>query len=222
MISTTTSLPESASVTLTAKWTPVEYTLTPEWVFQDFDSDPTVTCQTLPKFTIETASIDLPIPTATQGAFLGWYRDAACTQLITQLSGADLGANATIYGLWTNENQYTVKFEGDHYNNVDYNNDTNTYTPSTLTSATLPTIPDYTNDPAKDKYFVGWYYNGQKVTDFSFINESTTEGFNVSKDILEKGKTYTITILADPLLVSQIEDEEYVNNFLNEFKNKNT
>ena len=29
-------------------------------------------------------------------------------------------------------------------------------------------------------------------------------------------KTYTITILEDPILVAQVEDEEYVNNFLNE------
>ena len=50
------------------------------------------------------------------------------------------------------------------------------------------TITDENKNELFEDNFVATYY---------LINESTTEGFNVSKDILEKGKTYTLTIKAE-------------------------
>ncbi len=169
-------------ITLTAQWTPAEYNLNYEWKFEGFDADPTITwAEGLGTFNIETAQITLPTPTNATGSFVGWYTDAECGNVILNgtISGAELvelyGGNATVYGLWTNQH-YTIKFEGDAFDDVPYTNDTVVYTPTQLTTATLPAIPTtYETDVTVDKYFEGWYYNGTKVTDFSFITDSAQE-----------------------------------------------
>ena len=185
-------------ITLTAQWTPVEYNLNYEWKFEGFGTNPTITwAESLGKFTIETAKITLPTPTNATGSFVGWYTDAECGNVILNgtISGAELVAlyngNATIYGLWTNQ-QYTIKFEGDTFNDVPYTNDTVVYTPTQLPTATLPTIPNtYETDVTVDKYFEGWYYNGTKVTDFSFINDSVQEYTLTAKWVDKVSITYT-------------------------------
>ena len=184
--------------TLIAQWTPAEYNLNYEWKFEGFDADPTITwAESLGKFTIETAKITLPTPTNATGSFVGWYTDAECGNVILNgtISGAELVAlyngNATIYGLWTKQ-MYAIKFEGDVFDDVPYTNDKVVYTPSTLPSAVLPTIPNtYETDVTIDKYFEGWYYNGTKVTDFSFINDSATEYTLTAKWVDKVSLTYT-------------------------------
>ena len=185
-------------ITLTAQWTPVEYNLNYEWKFEGFDSDPTISwAESLGTFNIETAKITLPTPTNATGSFVGWYTDAACGNVILNgtISGAELVAlyngNATIYGLWTNQ-QYTIKFEGDTFDDVPYTNDTVVYTPTQLPTATLPAIPTtYETDVTIDKYFEGWYYNGTKVTDFSFITDSAQEYTLTAKWVDKVSITYT-------------------------------
>ncbi len=184
-------------ITLTAQWTPQPYTLNFNFKYEGWEvgSEPANTLPGAIEFNVETASITLPIPTGT-GTFVGWYKDAACTELIISISGAELleisGGNATIYGLWTSK-QFTIKFENDHFGDVPYDNDTAIYTPSQLPTASLPTIPDsYQTDVTINKYFEGWYYNGQKVTDFSFIDTSVSGEYTLTAKWIDKVSiTYT-------------------------------
>ena len=174
-------------ITLTAQWTPQPYTLNFNFKYEGWEagSEPANTLPDAIQFDIETGAITLPTPTGT-GTFVGWYKDAACTELIISISGADLieffGGNATIYGLWTSK-QFTIKFENDHYNDVPYDNDTVTYAPAQLPTASLPAIPDsYRTDVTENKYFIGWYYNGQPVTDFSFIDTSASGEYTLTAE----------------------------------------
>ena len=188
----------ASGITLTAQWTPYIYTLDFEFKYEGWDagSEPANTLPSAITFDVETATVTLPTPTGT-GVFVGWYKDAACTQLIIDISGAELlevsgGGNATLYGLWASK-QFTIKYEGDHFDDVPYDNDTVIYTPSQLPLASLPTVPDsYRTDVTKDRYFDGWYYNGQKVTDLSFVDSSVSGEYTLTAKWIDKVSiTYT-------------------------------
>ena len=192
------ALPADVNViTLEAQWTPQPYTLNFDFKYEGWEvgSEPANTLPGAIEFNIETGLITLPTPTGT-GTFVGWYKDAACTDLIISINSAELielfGGNATIYGMWTSK-QFTIKFENDHFGDVPYDNDTVIYAPAQLPTASLPTIPDsHQTDVTKDKYFEGWYYNGQKVTDFSFIDTSVSGEYTLTANWIDKVSiTYT-------------------------------
>ena len=189
VISAGSALPTTKDVTngitLTAQWKP-QINFVFKYEGWEAGSEPENTLPSSVEFDIETGAITLPTPTGT-GTFVGWYKDEACTELIISTSSAELKGNDTIYGLWTSK-QFTIKFEGDNYgDHIQYENDTVIYTPTKLLTATLPVIPDsYKTDTEKKEYFDGWYYNGQKVTDFSFIDQSTSGEYTLTAKWVQK------------------------------------
>lgn len=95
------STSNGATVTLYAKWTPVNYTITYKTNGGNSIANKT--------YTIETATFDLPTPTKTGYTFAGWYDNAELTgNKVTQITKGSTG-DKTFYAKWT-PNKYTVKF----------------------------------------------------------------------------------------------------------------
>ena len=82
------------SITLYAKWTPVEYKIT-------YNLNEGTNANTNPeKYTIETETITLANPTRFGYTFGGWYRDADCTTRVSEIVKGSTG-NKTLYAKWT-------------------------------------------------------------------------------------------------------------------------
>ena len=110
------------NVTLTAVWTPKEYTLS----FNSQDGS-SISPE---KVTIETSNLSLTddrhIPYRDYYDFKGWYADAACTgDAITSISNAT--GNKTLYAKWE-VHTYTIAYEGDDWTKVTGGNYPQNYT----------------------------------------------------------------------------------------------
>ena len=109
-------------VTLTAVWTPEEYTLS----FNSQDGSDIAS----EKVTIETLNLSLTderhIPYRAYYDFKGWYADAACTgNVITSISKAT--GHQTLYAKWE-AHAYTIVYEGDDWTKVTGGNYPQNYT----------------------------------------------------------------------------------------------
>lgn len=95
------STTNGAIVTLYAKWTATNYTVT-----YNTNGGNSIAQK---NYTIETATFDLPTPTRTGYTFAGWYDNANLTgNKVTQVAKGSTG-NKTFYAAWT-INQYTLTY----------------------------------------------------------------------------------------------------------------
>ena len=91
-----------ATVTLYAKWTPVNYTIT-------YNTNGGSGTMTPTSYTIETATFELPTPTRTGYTFAGWYDNENLTgNKVTQVAKGSTG-NKIFYAAWTID-QYTLTY----------------------------------------------------------------------------------------------------------------
>lgn len=90
---------DGAEVTLTARWTPVEYTIT----YEGADGDDGWRTS----YTVETETFQLPIPAKVGYTFRNWTEDGAA---VTEVTAGSTG-NRTFTANWT-PNTYQVVFDG--------------------------------------------------------------------------------------------------------------
>ncbi|WDL95644.1 InlB B-repeat-containing protein [Alicyclobacillus sp. ALC3] len=143
--------PITSSLTLYAKWTPAEYTVT-------FNSNggSSVSSESVAYGGYATQPTN---PTKTGETFAGWYTDST---LQTAFSfGTPIMGNITLYAKWTPQ-QYTVNFDSNGGSQVQYE-----LVPYE-TDATQPAPPTKTG-----YVFAGWYTDSTLQTAFSFTTPIT-------------------------------------------------
>ena len=92
-----------ATVTLYAKWTPINYPIT-------YNTNGGSGTMTPTSYTIETATFDLPTPTKDGCTFVGWYDNEGLTgKAITRIETGSYG-NKTFYAKWDAE-KFTLKWD---------------------------------------------------------------------------------------------------------------
>ncbi|QQE78224.1 InlB B-repeat-containing protein [Alicyclobacillus sp. SO9] len=144
--------PITSSLTLYAKWTPQQYTVT-------FDSNggSSVTSESV---AYDGTATNPTNPTKTGSVFAGWYTDST---LQNQFSfGTLITGNITLYAKWTPQ-EYTVNFNSNggsqvQYQLVPYGSD-----------ATAPTNPT-----KAESVFAGWYTDSTLQNAFSFTTPITS------------------------------------------------
>lgn len=86
-----------ATTTLYAGWTPIDYNISYEYVYNGCDSQGYITNNNPDTYTYED-SFALLAPTDGDLVFAGWYKDQACTNQINEI--INQSGNITLYGLW--------------------------------------------------------------------------------------------------------------------------
>ena len=147
-----------ADVTLYAKWTPVNYTIT-------YNTNGGSGTMTPTSYTIETATFNLPTPTKTGYTFAGWYtKNDFSDAKVTHIEKGTTG-NKTFYAQWTAKT-YTVTF----------NQNWATTNGATSVIATydspLPSIAD--NLPTKTGYRFEGYWDGENGTGTQYYKADGT------------------------------------------------
>lgn len=94
---------KASNVTLTAKWTPVSYTITYNL------SGGTNSSQNAKNFTVESSKISLKDPTRTGYKFLGWYKESSYSTKVTEIATGS-HENISLYAKWEIIN-YTITYE---------------------------------------------------------------------------------------------------------------
>ena len=94
---------KASNVTLTAKWTPVSYTITYNL------SGGTNSSQNAKNFTVESSKISLKDPTRTGYKFLGWYKESSYSTKVTEIATGS-HENVSLYAKWEIIN-YTITYE---------------------------------------------------------------------------------------------------------------
>ena len=156
----------TGNITLTAKWSAIEYKIT-------FDANGGSSVQDI-VYTVETASFDLPTSSKANYEFAGWYDGE---EQISRIEKGSFG-NLSLVARWSAVG-YKVKFEsngGSDVKDKNYNVD--------MTDFELPV-------PTRDYYdFAGWYANsdlsGERIVDFSTDKDVTLYAKWVAKE-------YTVT-----------------------------
>ena len=142
------SLP-STNVTLYAKWTPTEYTIT--YVLNggtNAKNNPA-------KYTVE-SNVIFAAPTKTGYTFVGWFTDADFTSAVVEKIEAGTHGAITLYANYAT-NQYTVTFETNGGTSVE---------PIKQNYGTTLTAPE---SPAKNGYtFGGWYSDASLKNAYTF------------------------------------------------------
>lgn len=170
----------TGDITLTAQWTPIEYTITYENTKSADNNNPN-------KFTIESNTITLANLEKLGYTFNGWYNGS---NKVTEIVAGTIG-NITLAADWT-VNGYEIT-----YHNVNGSTNYN------------PDVYDVEDEPltllnaSKDGYiFIGWY------TDSEFKNEISviTVGTIGDKDLYAKWEIieYTASFKADNNLVEDV------------------
>ncbi|MBQ4444280.1 MAG: InlB B-repeat-containing protein [Clostridia bacterium] len=164
----------TGGLTLYAKWTPTQYTITYNLNGGTNDSNnPT-------KYTVESNDITFADATRTGYTFGGWYTNSSLTNKKTQIAKGSTG-DLTLYAKWT-PTQYTITYNLNGGTNSGSNPATYTVESNTITLADA-TRTGYT--------FAGWYTN-------SVCTQSTTgiaAGSHGNMTVYAKWNiiTYTIT-----------------------------
>jgi uncharacterized repeat protein (TIGR02543 family)/prepilin-type N-terminal cleavage/methylation domain-containing protein len=138
-ITSTTSMPQSGTATVTANFTINTYTIT-------FDSQGGSTVTALTGVPYNTTITAPTAPTRTGYTFSGWYKEAACTNAWTFATDT-VTTNITLYAKWT-INTYTVTFDKNSGNTEASPASITTNYNTTVTLPTAPTKTGYT--------FTGW------------------------------------------------------------------
>lgn len=149
---TSISIGTTGNLTLYAKWSPVNFTITYTL------NGGTNSAQNPASYTVETAAITLAAPTRSGYTFMGWYDNEAFTgAVITGIASGSTG-NRVLYARWSIIT-YTITYS--------LNGGTITETnPSTYTVETPAII---LHNPSKTNYtFAGWYsaanFSGSAIT----------------------------------------------------------
>lgn len=154
----------TGNITLTAKWSAIEYKIT-------FDTNDGSGVQDI-IYTVETASFDLPTSSKANYEFAGWYDGE---ERISRIEKGSFG-NLSLVARWSAVG-YKVTFESNGGNDVEdknYNVD--------MTDFELPV-------PTRDYYdFAGWYANsdlsGDRIVDFSTDKDVTLYAKWVAKEYM--------------------------------------
>lgn len=152
----------TGNITLTAKWSAIEYKIT-------FDANGGSNVQDI-IYTVETASFDLPTSSKANYEFAGWYDGE---DQISRIEKGSFG-NLSLVARWSAVG-YKVKFESNGGNEIqdkNYNAD--------MTDFELPV-------PTREYYdFAGWYANsdlsGDRVVDFSTDKDVTLYAKWIAKE----------------------------------------
>lgn len=158
----------NADMTLFAKWTPVNYTIT-------YNTNGGSGTMTPTSYTIETATFNLPTPTKTGYTFAGWYtKNDFSDAKVTQIEKGTTG-NKTFYAKWTaNTNTaYTVKHYKQQLNGT-YSatpDETENLTGTTDASVT-PAVKSYTGFTAPSTQTVTIKADGSFVVTYKYTRNS--------------------------------------------------
>ena len=140
----------TGNLTLYAKWTINVYTVT-------FNSQGGTTVASVN--TNYNTTITAPTaPTRTGYTFVGWYKEAACTNS-WNFSTSTVTANTTLYAKWT-INTYTVTFNSQGGTTIA---SVNAQYGTTITAPASPTKTGYT--------FVGWYKDAGGINVWTFASD---------------------------------------------------
>lgn len=185
--------------TLTAKWTPKEYTVT-------FNANGGTTSTASKKVTYDSTYGTLPTPSAYSKTgyivtFNGWYTAKTGGTHVTASTTVKITGNQTLYAHWIETPiTYTIVYNGNGYTNGSTASSTHTYNSAKTLTA---------NGFGKTGYtFIGWatsatgavvYSNQQSVTNLSSTNGATitlyakwqAKQFTVSFNPSEKGGLLT-------------------------------
>ena len=174
----------TADVTLTAKWTPVEYKITytlNDGSLPDGTANPT-------SYTVESDKITLPTPTRDYYTFSGWYDNKDFNgDPITSIDPTATHANVTLYAKWT-----PIEYKITYYPNGGSLPD-GIANPTTYTVESDITLPT----PTRDGYdFGGWYGNedfeGDKITSIDPAATHTNVELYAKWTLAEYKITYTL------------------------------
>lgn len=187
----------TGNITLTAKWSAIEYKIT-------FDANGGSNVQDI-IYTVETASFDLPTSSKANYEFAGWYDGE---DQISRIEKGSFG-NLSLVARWSAVG-YKVKFEsngGSEIQDKNYNAD--------MTDFELPV-------PTREYYdFAGWYANsdlsGDRVVDFSTDKDVTLYAKWIAKEYTikfdsnggESAKSYIYSIESADFTLPSIRKEYY-------------
>jgi uncharacterized repeat protein (TIGR02543 family)/LPXTG-motif cell wall-anchored protein len=140
----------SADVTLVAKWSPIDYTIT--YYLNSGTNDPDAPTG----YTIASSVITLPTPTRYAYEFEGWYTDSEFTEgPIAGIASGSTG-NKSYYAKWT-VGTYSIEFDSNSGSAVD------TITQVYDSAVTKPTDPTRAN-----RVFEGWYSDEELTSPYTF------------------------------------------------------
>lgn len=188
------------SVTLYAKWEPINYRINYEAVYANnatantFDPNNNEYYNVVEKLIFNQATnkqIDANGNVEYELVFIGWYLDKECTNQIDEINSF-IGENPTIYALF-----YPA---GTQVLTINYKNAVEELPSKNIFSSDLPiNLPDYTNnynnDTTKEYYFDGWYTTSDYQENSKISNNVLTSSeFNNNTEItvyakwIRKGK----------------------------------
>ena len=143
---------KTSNVTLTAKWTPVSYTITYDL------SGGTNSSQNVNNFTVESSKILMKEPTRTGYKFLGWYKESSYSTKVTEIA-AGSHENVSLYAKWEIIN-YTIT----------YNLNGGSISGTKKTVFTVNDLPLTLATPTRNDYvFTGWKKDSSNGADISKI-----------------------------------------------------
>ncbi|MBR4420318.1 MAG: InlB B-repeat-containing protein, partial [Clostridia bacterium] len=175
-----------ADITLYAKWSGKTYTI--NFVPNNGLAEYSETFI----YTEDKGGLALPDHDKVEGYdFSCWYTDEDLTipvssykEALAQINGTS--TSISLYGEWVGG--YTVKF---FINNAEYTGTVSNINHGTINEFTASEIPVALTD-TNTKYFMGWYYNGNEIRDWSFMDVGTTT-YNINA---QWGQKYHLIINA--------------------------
>lgn len=148
--------------------------------------------QTVPKsFTEEDTEIVLPVPTRYGYKFVGWTWDGQAEPVTDAVfSAAEYKKNVTFTAQWSEEQDYTVKFNLNYNYKCTFNNKESVADVTVKYSATIswlknavPKGEENKSEIDKDYKFVGWYYiTGSGIKYKSTLLRCLLRKFSVKKE----------------------------------------
>lgn len=177
------------SVTLYAKWIPVEYEINYIDKYKDnFASGNTSTSENPNTFNVE-SNFALVTPINGEYVFGGWYTDESCSTKVTIIDGSklitllDANNKVSLYALWhpIGTKKYIINYTNSNNNVVCIANDSiianDNFDWSTVE---LPDLSIKDNDFSENLYFGGWYNNDVQITSVNeslFVNTPGTDEY---------------------------------------------
>lgn len=172
-----------SGVTLYAKWTPKDYTITYHFDL-DFDGNPVSGTPVNDPNNPSTYNIEsnYPLYPAINGdlIFDGWYRNSDYTNKVTAINSSILASlsgnyNLDLYGRWYPEDASTYVIT---YNNSNTDEgctciESEEILSANLSSLAVPDLTGYNNDITYGKYFDGWYLDSNYSTKYTSYTQIT-------------------------------------------------
>ncbi|MCB9498620.1 MAG: leucine-rich repeat protein [Bacillales bacterium] len=152
----------SSSLTLYAKWSINEYTIT--YVLNEGTNN----ALNPSTYTVVSEDIDLSDPVKAGYTFIGWYSDSTLENPVSSIASGSVG-NKTLYAKW-NINEYIISFNsngGSHIADISGNYGTEVSSPAD------PTRAGYT--------FFGWYSDSALTAAYTFSAIPSTDTFLYAK-----------------------------------------